>query len=75
MPNDVNTGNVHKMHVYLIEDKRVGGFTAFSPEYPEAVAEGEDIAQAIEYLGKCLAVMFEDQKTRENGKEEVDCKG
>lgn len=66
MGENKSTEHVSVLSLVLIEDKQVGGYTAFINEYPEAVAEGRDIPEAIKLLGDCLEVMFKHRKEIEN---------
>jgi len=66
MGNTDSKENVSVLSLVLIGSDESGGYTAFINEYPEAIAEGRSIPEAVTLLGGCLEVMFKHRKEVEN---------
>lgn len=55
------------LKVVLVQDPRIGGFTAFFKQFPDVITEGDNEKEAIENLLNAIHDVFEYQSREEMG--------
>ena len=54
------------LDIFLIEDKELGGYSAFFAQFPNIMAEGENEEEAIKNLNVLVHDVFQHQKIFSN---------
>jgi predicted RNase H-like HicB family nuclease len=60
-----------KLDVIMVEDPKIGGFTAFFAQFPNIIAEGESEDEAVTNLNVLVSDVFAHQMNEEMASEKI----